>query len=55
MFPVKEIYLEEILVGLKYSTPAMKRVPGRWTVEGGRWTALEDITKNLVFNIFLTE
>jgi hypothetical protein len=51
MFPVKEIYLEEILVGLKYSTPAMKRVPGRWTSQG----ALEDITKNLVFNIFLTE
>ena len=49
-FPVKEIFLEDILLGLNYSTPAMDKMKRLNQSGYNRTRALESITKNLSLN-----
>ena len=48
MFPVKEIYLEELLVDLKYSTPQMEQLKRSGMAETALSQGLEDLTRNMV-------
>ena len=48
MFPVKEIYLEEILVDVKYSTPQMEKLRRSGMAETAPSQGLEDLTRNMV-------
>ena len=48
MFPVKEIYLEEILVDVQYSTPQMEKMRRSGMAGTAPSQGLEDLTRNMV-------
>ena len=53
MFPVKEVYLEELLVDVKYTTPQMEKLRRSGMSETAPSQGLEDLTRDMVGHHFI--